>query len=712
MNRVDADQQEIRAELARRGIDWRTRKKFTDQPDDIDKEEIKRELARRGIDWRTGKPLENKQDETPSWIDRQLSGAKAAFLGAGQAAGNMGAAINPANIVSRHLTGSDVGGALGAGGGINPLNMINRQFTGENALPAVDVLSAAPEGHGFSKGLGQFMAEMAVPLPSGKINLLNQTLRGALPYAGKVAESGLEGALKSQLGATGYVLGDESIPSDEKMGVAQRSAMYGGGFGAAAGALAKSPALAKSVDTNKMQQIMDSLPDESLGSVPLSVLSGSKGVAKFEEKLSKLPYGKQREIYQNFMNSEVAAVNRFYNDLSKGVEKNRLDDELLNILRNNKDKLEKQKDVLYGNVTKMADDAGITLSSKESEMIKVAKDSIQKLKNVGTHNPLEKTELYRIMKKMQDIDDIPMQQSKLLVAKSLTDFQNHFIPGAARKFNLSDLQSDRISLNKIQRDARIAGDKHLESYASKMKNAVTQDIENAMKKSGNKNLWNEYLKANNFFKTQLAPYRDKANTGLRRAIETDRPVPNLSNMVLGAKYPKTILDHLGQDGRDILTASALKNMITKGTLSAGYEVDPTQLIKAFGREGKNIGKYKDQLLTPQMQQELEKITNLNKQLEPIKAKMSDPQTGRKVLDEAYAYTPIYGALAGYHHGGLPGAAVGGLTPIIAGKALPKAMMSNTTKNMLGKGYVFDQIPQRPLKSNAILQQLLAQSPEE
>lgn len=363
---------------------------------------------------------------------------------------------------------------------------------------------------------------------------------------------------------------------------------------------------------------------------------------QYENVLAKIPgsgvEGKMLSVANEIQNRGKSILSKLIG--SNSTEN--LGESLKNALKKSYQEAQKEKISNWNEVNNSADNSGVVIS--RDNLAKEAQD------------------------RLEEINESP--ELKRETSPGLIDDLESY----ANPENINTLKLSNIFKGKIGEKANksyLSGNLHEYGIYRSLKDALGKDIDDSMAFQGDKELKSLYQKANDFHKTNIAPFDEPEivkfirhggdpDTLLSTFIKTginDRG--NLLNKLVGKLSP---------DERGIPAYGFLSRAIENGQLNP---LKMRSLYKSLGENQKKI-----LMGTPGLKNEMENFSSLvDKNVEPLSI-MSNPKTGNRNSDSIVPWAGISGlGAAGYAFGGAPGAVAASFGLPVFSKFLVKGLTS-------------------------------------
>lgn len=403
----------------------------------------------------------------------------------------------------------------------------------------------------------------------------------------------------------------------------------------------------------------------------LGQVSNNQGLNRTYENASYLPAASQRKESGQFMGQVQKFANDIYHNLFGNVDPMQVNPTILNNVKGVYNANREIDKANYNNVAELANTAGVNPTRESAQ--KYAEAELNK------YNARNKANINNPLKGETGVLDILSTTSKPV--------------GPEHPYTFNEIKEERTAigeeLNKLkENNPKATSAQHiLENLYGK----YTEDMENALKNSGNKELYGIWKQSNDFHSNKVAPFRKGnlpfiLNKGEHESVINellnnsehagivDMLPPETRKLILGSKLmgnASTITQKVGPNGEIVaetnVTPSKLGNSYSK--LNAGKNANIQNLTKDLTHviNGKEVA----------LPEALNKLDTLHGMSLAVKKIAEEPPTGYVTKALAGGATPaILGAIGGLT-GGLgalgTGALAAGTTGAagLAGKAITK-----------------------------------------
>lgn len=497
----------------------------------------------------------------------------------------------------------------------------------------------------------------------GLLDATRGSIEGA-PLIGKAAswlgQKGVPGVLKRSIGAAigGAFLNPNNRLEGAIEGAVLSPLVEGASQGVPAGynsgkaiirKLAKNPEnIAKNINL--------------LGQSPLSVfdLAENQGGQRFLNNwIGEVPFsGVHKDIKANVENLNNHVSNFMNKLLGKTGEHNINDEVKQNIIDNyiNKKKIDKQN---YDNVATAAENANISIPSLPATST-LAKNILDQNEASMAQNLPSKLD-GRTQKLLSNLSTTGMKlKSVFSPSKMYSQQQNLFSP------SIPQLVSTRSFLGDKSEGFYKAGDNYQGKVYADLKTALTNDINNALEKSGNGNIQNLGQIANQYHKDEIAPY--KQGNLVTRLMQNQNPLKSATPLFMKGQNQK-IFNDLSPEIQNNIRYQLLQPKAA--LIEKGKPVYESSNI--LGNYKKLTAQEKKSLFTDSQQKHLNNLRQLyNVNAENILS-LKKPATGFQKYGEVIK--PLIAGIASYAAFHNPALLASVTTPSIAARALNKALRS-------------------------------------
>lgn len=543
-------------------------------------------------------------------------------LGAGLLEGLKGGANIPSNIArymqSRHL-------GEGNADDIALRDLIAKAHISDTGLEKA-ILGENQKGDEFLQSLGSFA-------PYARLGGLSKGLGGAAQRAGA---------------ASVYATGQEQDPLQAAlMGLAGEGITRGAQRVVKPGTFLPSSPL--SAEELREASNITRGTETSLG----NVIQNPFLKEQFENTISKLPLSGANQAMQRTA-SDITKKGENILGVFKGDEDvGDIGQRLHAALKSSAEETRKEKNAKFNVLNEAADKEGVT--TNRSNLINTAKATLEEIK-----------------------DDPHLASFTDATAKGILQD----IVKEKNKGNYSLKKTDllRGKIGKKIRDAYQTGNTDLRDILQPLKDAATQDINDAIDTAHKPNLTELRNKAFEYYQNEYAPFKEPeiekftikggdpdvlAASFFKKSTLSDRG--NLLNK---------LTSKLSDKDKDLLAYSYFSNAIEEGKLN------PSKLGTLY----KDLGeKQKNALLSKEMQKQLRDYRKLVQKNERPLDIMRNPKTGYVGLSEIplkVILAEIAASSGGGFMGGIPGAIGGAFVPGLLAKPFTKALTNPTMRELL------------------------------
>jgi hypothetical protein len=571
-----------------------------------------------------------------------------------------------------------VGRGLHEAYGVPSLEEKMRDVLPQMGLPAAEPSTAKPsvsqyeqslrEAYPSATGVGKFFGELApaVAIPEAR---LAEAIGSGLEALGLGAKAAGRVAGPGASGVTGGALGpayDPDAPLSESIPL---GALIGSGVHTAGSGLINAPAFLRRQFTklgSKTKEQLGKLSGavERLGlNVPIGEAIDSPGLKRLQQTVvSKIPFSGMSQAYGKISDTLKGHIEGLLDKLNP--TKKRAGDLVKNDLEAKFNSLQESADQKYNRVNAMLS------KQNPSHSVKNIKDEAAKIKKQIEFNS-----------KMHGEAPLSSYEKLSPIIKSLESPSPHNFKDAIKK--------DEV-INSMMRETK--GKERY--YASKLKDAHLEDIENTVKKSGSSALKDDWNIAKRFYKNIFVPFRDNKEVSkiLDEGTKIDEVVPTIfktSRTKGKGDILATVSPHISQEA---------KNAILHEHLSTQIESPGPSISKKISKYDDMQKRQKDLLIDPEDRQLLDDLSTIKEHYGDSFNKMFVEKTGASLQPHAMA-SMLYGL--GHSIGGPVGGALMLGHGIAGGRLTKKALMSDALQNYYLKGLKQKVSPKVKKPSKAI-----------
>lgn len=700
--------EQARAMLAERGIDWQTGQPFQQaaQPQTrppLDKETARRMLAERGIDWQTGRPIQ-KQEQ-----------------------GIVGKGLNALDSVGRPIADYAIGslqGAANIAGMLSPgqiPNIINKVAKNYVPKPLLDALAnnvpglpgtkykemsphfapntaAAKYGETAGEiGSSFLLPELqvakgiqAIPLATkGVSNLVKAIANFAKSTAGAGAEGGAWTALNNITSKDTDI--SKNVGQNSLVSAIANTLLRGGAAGVNALTTNRinnmvqnlashaSPGGIRSPEeaAKAYEQIKPILGDAKMdlgslvGDMPLSVA--------YNQKL-KASAGSGPMVINN-QYKRLANANRETNSVLQDMLGNSTDrnvhSEIINRINNLKEANTQASRKEFNSIVQEANERGFSFPGW-SKAAQYAKETLEKESRVLGSGI--KGELRTTLKNLAEPANSATPNQYKWDANNPADRIISEVPinGKQAKnnnqpqYSYEDAHFSHSNIGKMGDQYAAKQEYRAADVSNTLQEKIREDIEDALRKTGNQDLFDRWKVARENFKNNVVPFRKKSLTSI---LSEDKNANKISDELLLDRN-KDVMRHVDQDTRNLMGYAQFSDLMKE----TGHNNQSASLQNIMNRY-QTLKRSGDlDIISPELQKRLDAINTFNTMLPESKLAMNPGGTG--IRNYATLTNAIKAAIpTAAYLGHFPGFALGGAVAIPAYEnAKARALTSDWLRN--------------------------------